>query len=114
MICEQNTVTLHQAGKLTNTDACKIAEQVATSRTATLFYLDLEQTTEATTAGLARLVRLRQNLLKTGKDLRLVGLHGQPHGLYEICGMLNVLPEEGRQVRWTGSVEERERDKFLI
>ena len=114
MISETNIVILHQAGTLTNAEACEIAEQVAVRRSATLFYLDLEQITEATTAGLARLVRLRQNLLKTGKDLRLVGLHGQPHGLYEICGMLNVLPEEGRQVRWTGSVEERERDKFLI
>ena len=49
---------------------------------------------ETTTAALARLIALRCNLRRSGRDLIIAGLHGQAENLYEFNRMASLLPRE--------------------
>lgn len=54
--------------------------------------LDLHEAVDATTAAFARLVLLRRDLLKDGRDLILSGLHDRTASLYRINRLSSVLP----------------------
>ena len=53
---------------------------------------DLEMAEDATTAGFARLVLLRRDLLRDGRDLRLSGLTRRTANLWRINRLATVLP----------------------
>ena len=55
-------------------DACEIAKSVTATIGHKMTCIELEGVTDTTPAALARLVLLRMNLLKSGRDLRIVGL----------------------------------------
>jgi anti-anti-sigma regulatory factor len=54
--------------------------------------LDLNRAEDASTAAFARLVLLRRDLLKEGRDLRLCGLRQRPANLWRINRLAAVLP----------------------
>ena len=54
--------------------------------------LDLQRTEDADTAAFARLVVLRRDLLKDGRDLRLRGLKQRAKSLWTISKLASVLP----------------------
>ena len=56
--------------------------------------LDLSRADHATTAALARLVVLRRELRKTGRDLCIAGLHGQPKRVFDVSRIGELLPIE--------------------
>ena len=80
------------ATRLTYQDACALARRIQARPRWELFVLDLEQTTDTSTAALARLVGLRRDLLAGGRDLRLLGLHGRANDLYELSRLGRILP----------------------
>ena len=87
----------YSARRLTYDDASRIAQQVLSAAALSpSVVLSLEQTTETTTAALARLVLLRKQLLKAGRDLKVIGLSGRANDLYEITRMSGLLPRSSR------------------
>ena len=54
--------------------------------------LDLSGVDEVTTSAFARLVLLRRELRRQGRDLKLVGLRSRAEKLYEINRLNHVLP----------------------
>jgi anti-anti-sigma factor len=56
--------------------------------------VDLSGVEEMTTSAFARLILLRRQLLRQGRDLRLVGLRARAARLYEINRLEHVLPRE--------------------
>ncbi|HWP40619.1 MAG TPA: STAS domain-containing protein, partial [Tepidisphaeraceae bacterium] len=65
---------------------------LAAARRARLIVIDMSQVDEATTSGFARLVLLRRELLRLGRDLRIVGLRDRAARLFEISRLDAVLP----------------------
>lgn len=57
--------------------------------------IDLKATSETSTAALAKLVRLRGQLLHNGRDLFVYGLKGRAKSMYEIYRMGKLLPRIG-------------------
>lgn len=92
MVAETQHHIRHEDGLLAYADACEIARRIVADRPEQVVFLDLEATTHTTTAALARLILLRRDLLRSGRDLRIVGLHGTAAGLYEINRLGNLLP----------------------
>ena len=74
-------------------DACKTAEQALVANSGRIARICLEKVTGTTTSALARLILLRKDLLRSGRDLQLVGLKGRAKTLYEICRLDGVLPQ---------------------
>ncbi len=73
-------------------DACKIAERAQTTIGNKITCIRLEGVTDTTTAALARLILLRLNLLKSGRDLQIVGLCKRAQALYEVDKLEGALP----------------------
>ena len=84
----------HPADCLSYRDASDFARQVDQKNPPERVLLDLEQTEDATTAALARLVVLRRQLRKRGGDLHLVHLHGKARHIWEVNRMDGLLPCE--------------------
>jgi anti-anti-sigma regulatory factor len=82
------------AGALSHSDACRIAELAARRTDAETIVIDLDQIEEATTSAFARLVLLRRALLSAGRDLRLVNLRDRAAHLFGIARLESVLPCE--------------------
>ena len=95
MVAETEMMIRHAARRFSYTDACNLAQRVTASSESGSILLDLERATETTTAALARLVLLRRNLLRAGRDLRIAGLSGRAKCLYEICRLSRILPQCG-------------------
>lgn len=93
MVASKSTI-VPAAQKLTHQEACRLANLAAAAQARSII-LDLTRTSEATTAAFARLVLLRRELLKTGRDLRLAGLHDRPARLFEVHRLDGVLPRIG-------------------
>jgi ABC-type transporter Mla MlaB component len=91
MVATQTTVTCH-SNHLSYKDACKIANQASATSGHDTIRLELQRVVETTTAALARLIALRRNLRRSGRDLRIAGLHGQAENLYEFNRMAGLLP----------------------
>jgi ABC-type transporter Mla MlaB component len=73
-------------------DACRLSKLVRTQADGTTVVIDLSRASDTTTSALARLVLLRRELLKSGRDLRLTGLCDRVAGMYEINRLVSVLP----------------------
>jgi hypothetical protein len=69
----------HQAAE----DLCALVDTHVIGKTVVL---DLKDTEDACTAAFARLVRLRRDLLKNGRDLRLRGLVTAPRASTRSAG----------------------------
>lgn len=78
--------------RLSYRDACRLAVRLTRHDRGELIVLDLANTGHTTTAALARLVALRRDLLKIGRDIWIVGLVGQANHLYELTLMHHLLP----------------------
>jgi ABC-type transporter Mla MlaB component len=86
-------MTISHPGRcLAYPEAVRIARSIPPGCPAGIVLIDLERTIEATTAGLARLILLRRQLLAAGADLRIRGLRSRAQALYEICRMTRLLP----------------------
>lgn len=92
MVAAEYLIIRHRRACLSYAEALRIARRVPRGRAAGMVLIDLKRTTEATTAGLARLVLLRRQLIRAGRDLRIVGLRSRANALYEICRMGSLLP----------------------
>ena len=103
----------HHGSTLSADDAARVIEQALDLDRAAVVLLDLRQTTETTTPALARLILLRRRLLRSGRDLLIVGLAGRAEALYRIARIEKILPRTelprrvwrraGRAVRNAGS-----------
>lgn len=85
------SVIVPAATRLTHDEACRLCE-LAHASGAQSIVLDLSRSQEASTSAFARLVLLRRELLKTGRDLRIAALHGRPAKLFEVHRLDGVLP----------------------
>ena len=79
------------AADLTHQEAARLAG-LALGGSAHTVILDLSRCFHACTAAFARLVILRRDLLKRGRDLRIAGLHRRPAQLFEVHRLQGVLP----------------------
>lgn len=77
--------------RLTHDEACRLSDRAVASGAQSII-LDLSRANNATTAAFARLVLLRRELLRRGRDVRLTGLHDQPAKLFEVHRLDSVLP----------------------
>ena len=72
--------------------ACDIANQALAVGGNGTIHIVLHLAMETTTAALSRLIALRCNLRRSGRDLRIAGLCGQAKDLYEFNRMATLLP----------------------
>ena len=93
MVAGDFLVITHGARRFTHVDAWRLAQRVQ-SEGPHVVILNLEHAAETTTSALAGLVKLRGELLRGGRDLRLRGLHGRARSLYEVYRLSAALPEE--------------------
>jgi len=92
MVATNYMTIKHSPSTFSYKDACELAGLIARGGEPRMVVVDLERTSQTTTAALARLIVLRRNLMETGRDLRVLGLRGRASGLYEINRMGNLLP----------------------
>ena len=95
MVAGNGQIIAFESGRLTYEDACEVASLAEATLRAGVARIRLDAVVETTTAALARLILLRRNLLKTGRDLLIIGLHGRAQGLYEVTRMTDLLPRRG-------------------
>jgi len=86
------TITFEHAD-LSYSGACEISNRASDVRSGANIRIELDRVVDTTTAALARLVLLRRDLRRAGRDLRIAGLHGQPKELYEFNRMASLLPQ---------------------
>ncbi len=92
----QNCTMLRPACRfLTYAEACALAERALAEGPGGIVLLDLSAVRETTTAALARLIVLRQHLLRAGRDLHVTGLSGRAEDLYHVCRLEGILPRGG-------------------
>ncbi len=97
MVSSDYRSVVSSGGDLTYAAADMLAGKALRVSPGDTIVVDLAGSERATTAGLARLVALRRRLRVRGRDLRLLGLHGQTKQLYHIYRMDNLLPQ-ARQI----------------
>ncbi len=93
MVASQMTISC-DCDYLSYDRACDIADQALVAGGNDVIHIGLHRVMETTTAALARLIALRCNLRKSGRDLRIAGLHGQAEDLYEFNRMKSILPRD--------------------
>jgi anti-anti-sigma regulatory factor len=92
-VIARTTITIKPStSRLSYSDASEISQQAIRRGGDNDFLVDLEQTSEISTAALARLVLLRSRLLKIGSDLHIQGLRGKAKDVYDICRLGEILP----------------------
>jgi anti-anti-sigma regulatory factor len=91
MLCQDLAIAL-QTSRLTHREAFRLSNYVLRSKQAQTMILDFSSVEEITTSAFARLVLLRRELLRRGRDLRLTGLHERVARLYEFNRLDAVLP----------------------
>jgi ABC-type transporter Mla MlaB component len=92
MVASNTTTITCNSNCLSYETACEIANQASAVRGHDMIRLELERVVETTTAALARLIALRRNLRRSGRDLKITGLCGQAESIYEFNGMTTLLP----------------------
>ena len=80
-----------KAGRFSHRDAEALCSQIRTSHAQTVV-VDLREIEDATTAAFAKLVLLRRELLRDGRDLRLRGLRSRAASIWRISRLSTVLP----------------------
>ena len=93
MVAGSLVTVRHDCESLSYRDASRIARQALADNGATTVLVDLGQTTETTTAALARLIVLRRDLRRTGRELRIRGPSGRARDLYDISRLGGLLPQ---------------------
>lgn len=88
----QQVAIVHESRSFSHTDACRIFDTAVKCLHARTIVVDLKRACDATTAAFAKLVLLRRALLRSGRDLRLVGLHDRAAHVYFISRLAGVLP----------------------
>lgn len=73
-------------------DASKVYNAAIQASLMDLVEIDLRHVEEATTSAFARLVLLRRELLRRGRDLRITGLQSRTAHLYELNRLESILP----------------------
>ncbi len=91
-VVDNDPVIVRGEKVFTYAEAHKVAKHVSAGSATETVFLDLSRTIQITTAALARLILLRLRLLEMGRELFLVGLHGQAESLYEINRLTRLLP----------------------
>ena len=81
-----------ESHSLSYDDAKELARQAIAASEGWTVVLDLGTITETTTAALAKLVALRRQLRKTGRDLRIICPHGKAKHLYDVSRLDKLLP----------------------
>jgi anti-anti-sigma regulatory factor len=74
-------------------EACHIFDRAVHSTDPKTVVIDMSGVADATTSAFARLVLLRRELRRHGRDLRLTGLRDRAAKLYEISRLETVLPK---------------------
>lgn len=74
-------------------DARRVADRALAKQGFEQVNIDLGDVERTTTAALARLILLRGNLLRSGRDLRISHLRGRARALYQISRLGDVLPQ---------------------
>jgi hypothetical protein len=92
MVAENGVVIRLSRRYLSYDDAVAVARQARCGGGRGAVVLLLPETADTTTAALARLVVLRQELLRAGRDLCVSGLVGRAERLYGICRLNRLLP----------------------
>lgn len=92
MVASNTTIIAFNGNDLSYEKACEIANQAFGVRGHETIRLELDRVVETTTAALARLIALRRNLRRSGRDLKITGLCGQAESIYEFNGMTTLLP----------------------
>jgi hypothetical protein len=75
-------------------DAADLAGRILSQPLPSSVNLCLHNTTDTSTAALATLILLRRDLLRRGRDLRILGLHGRAASIYDINRLGRALPAE--------------------
>jgi hypothetical protein len=91
MVASQTTISC-DCDRLSYDRACDVAKQALVVGGNDTVHIRLHHVVETTTPALARLIALRCNLLRSGRDLRITGLHGQAEDLYRFNRMADLLP----------------------
>ncbi len=78
--------------QLTHSGAEALCQRIRDSWSARTVVVDLRKVEDITTAALAKLVLLRRELLRDGRDLRLKGLHSRAASVWRISKLSAVLP----------------------
>jgi hypothetical protein len=92
MVASQMTISC-DCDRLSYDRACDIANQALVVGGNDTIHIGLHLVAKTTTAALARLIVLRCNLRKSGRDLMIAGLHGQTKKLYDFNRMASLLPQ---------------------
>ncbi|HMB96014.1 MAG TPA: STAS domain-containing protein [Tepidisphaeraceae bacterium] len=87
----QDFAIIPKTHRFTHPDAQRIYRAVLRTRHRSVV-IDLSRADDATTSAFARLVLLRRELLRRGRDLRLVGLRDRVQKVYEVNRLASVLP----------------------
>ncbi len=112
MVASNITIIAFKGNDLSYEKACEIADQASAVRGHGMIRLELQRVVETTTAALARLIALRCNLRRSGRDLMITGLCGQAENLYEFNRMTILLPRDQHGVQLTrraGAMNNHER-----
>jgi anti-anti-sigma regulatory factor len=73
-------------------EACRVFDRAVDAPDLRTVVIDMSGVAEATTSAFARLVLLRRELRRHGRDLRITGLRDRAAKLYEISKLDMVLP----------------------
>ena len=95
MVATQTTIRC-DSDHLSYEGACGIANQASATSGHDMIRLELQHVVETTTAALARLIALRRNLRRSGRDLMITGLCGQAESIYEFNRMATLLPRDSQ------------------
>jgi anti-anti-sigma regulatory factor len=90
MVASQSRI-LTSADRLTHEEACRLSRLAMQSGARTIMF-DLSRCLDASTAGFARLVLLRRELLQNGRDFWLAGLRDRAARLFEVHRLEGILP----------------------
>ena len=89
-----NVMTIrHEASSLSYRDVVQIALKIRRcSESLRTVVVDLANTSETSTAALAKLILLRRCLMRSGRDLYVSGLVGQAGAMYMVYRLAELLP----------------------
>ncbi len=95
MVC-QAVAQFSASGCFAHRDADRLFDQALhgarAERSGSTVIIDMSGVEEVTTSAFARLVLLRRELRRQGRDLKLIGLRARAEKLYEINRLNQVLP----------------------
>jgi ABC-type transporter Mla MlaB component len=81
-----------EAHRFTHPEACRVFNAAMDQAPGRTVVVDLSRAQDATTSAFARLVLLRRELRRHGRDLKLRGMHDRVAKLYEVSRLGSVLP----------------------